>query len=128
MRSGDANQQDISFAVEIGPNRRARLKVRIRDTEFPLHLPAEQAAELGLALLAASAACNVAETPAEGTVIQNCHFPVMKWGTGHSNSNGMPVLAVQVAGGAQLVLQFDSQAAQECGSSLMTAGTKERAA
>ncbi len=124
---GDPNPNTpaITFNVEIGPNSNPLMRVRIRDKDFPLELSASQASQLGRALLAISAVCNNASPPPEGTRIENCHFPVVKWATGHSNSNGLPILLVEVPGGAELILQFDPQTAQVCGASLAGTAAKK---
>jgi hypothetical protein len=92
--------------------------LHILHKDIPLGISAEQGAEVGRALLAAAAACHVAQPPAEGTRIENCHFPILKWGTGYSNATGLPVLMVEIPGGTQLALQFTREAAQECGRQL----------
>lgn len=120
--TGDDDQPPIDFNVEMGPERRPCLKVRVRQNEIPLHLSADQAGQLGHALLAVSALCRSPSPPAEGTVIQNCHFPVTRWGTGYSNSNGLPALVLEIAGGSQLTFQFDPKTARDCGLSLAQSG------
>ena len=76
----------IVFAVEVGPDNRPIMKVRARDTQIPLGLSAAQAGELGRALLAASAVCSSSSPHPEGTRVDNCHFPVVKWATARSNN------------------------------------------
>jgi hypothetical protein len=77
--------------------------------------------ELGRALLAVSAVCSSAAPHPEGTRIDNCHFPVVKWATGRSQSNGRPILVVEVTGGTQLALQFEPKIAEACAASLHAA-------
>ena len=112
------DQDQIRFTVEKGPAKRINLALGILHKDSPLGISAEQGAEVGRALLAAAAACHVAQPPAEGTRIENCHFPILKWGTGYSNATGLPVLMVEIPGGTQLALQFTREAAQECGRQL----------
>jgi hypothetical protein len=100
------------------------LKVRVKDTEFPLGLSAAQAGELGRALLAVSAVCSSTAPPPQGRRIDNCHFPVVKWATGRSQNNGLPILILEVTGGTQLAFQFDSQVAEECSKSLAAAAAR----
>ena len=97
--SNPEQNREIAFAVEIGPKNKPILKVKVRDHEIPLGLTAAQAGELGCALLAVSAVCSSAAAHPKGTRIDNCHFPVMKWATGRSQSNGLPILVVEVTGG-----------------------------
>ena len=125
MAVDQSNPQNVDFRVEMGPNGRVRLNFFLRGQEFPLDLPAHQMARLGVALLAAGAAYEVTDSPPQGTVIHNCHFPVVKWGVGYSKTNGMPILAVEVAGGGELVLLFEPANARECGESLLAAGRNE---
>jgi hypothetical protein len=120
-----SSPQNIDFRVEMGPSGRVRLNIRLRGQEFPLDLPAQQMPKLGVALLAAGAAHNVPMTPPEGTVIHNCHFPVVKWGVGYADKSGMPILAVEIAGGGELVLLFDRASAQECGETLIAAANNQ---
>jgi hypothetical protein len=117
----------IAFAIEVGPQNRPIMKVRVRGQEVPLGLDACQAGELGRALLAASAVCSSAALRPEGTSIENCHFPVLKWATGRSQANGLPILIFEVAGGTQLTFQFDRRLAQECAISLARAATSSDA-
>ncbi|MET0531192.1 MAG: hypothetical protein ABW003_23140 [Microvirga sp.] len=119
--SNPEQNREIAFAVEIGPKNKPILKVKVRDHEIPLGLTAAQAGELGCALLAVSAVCSSAAAHPEGTRIDNCHFPVMKWATGRSQSNGLPILVVEVTGGTQLALQFAPKIAEECAASLRAA-------
>jgi hypothetical protein len=104
--------------VEIGAHAKPRLFIGSGERRVPVDLSVEQAGQLGRALLAASAVCCGASPPPEATPIENCHFPVMNWGTGCSDANGLPVLVVEVPGTAQLIFQFDRNAARECGRSL----------
>jgi hypothetical protein len=111
----------IAFAVEVGPQNRPIMKVRVKEQEIPLGLTAAQAGELGRALLAASAVCSSSAPPPAGTRLTNCHFPVLKGATGRSHANGLPLLIVEVMGGTQLALQFGPRSAEECATSLAAA-------
>jgi hypothetical protein len=59
--------------------------------------------------------------PAEGTPIGMGHISVLQWQVGLSNINQEPVLILTIPGGTQIVFQFPSQAAQECGKALAEA-------
>ena len=118
--------REIEFVVEIGPKNRPILKVKARAQEIPLGLTADQAGELGRALLAVSAVCSSAAPHPEGTRIDNCHFPVVKWATGRSQSNGRPILVVEVTGGTQLALQFEPKIAEQCAASLHAPAVHDR--
>jgi len=98
--------------------------VKVKDKEIPLRLSAEQAGELGRALLAVSAVCSSAAPHPEGTRIDNCHFPVVRWATARSQANGLPILVVETTGGTQLALQFDPRVADECAASLRHAASR----
>jgi hypothetical protein len=119
--SSEAQRPQIDFAVEVGPQHRPILKVRIKDSEIPLGLSVAQAGELGRALLAVSAVCSSPAPQPEGTRIANCHFPVVKWATGRSHANGLPILMVEIVGGIQLAFQFEPRTGEECGNSLRAA-------
>jgi hypothetical protein len=121
--SNPEQNREIAFAVEIGPKNKPTLKVKVRDREIPLGLTAAQAGELGRALLAVSAVCSSAAPHSEGTRIDNCHFPVVKWATGRSQNDGLPILVVEVTGGTQLALQFEPKLAEECAASLRAAAS-----
>lgn len=121
--SNPEQNREIAFAVEIGPKNKPTLKVKVRDREILLGLTAAQAGELGRALLAVSAVCSSAAPHSEGTRIDNCHFPVVKWATGRSQNNGLPILVVEVTGGTQLALQFERKLAEECAASLLAAAS-----
>ena len=124
MASPPDDPPKIEYVVEIAPAESLRLKVRIRDREIPLTMSPEQAGLVGRALLAASVISRAGELPPEGTVIESCHFPVLRWGTGSSTNNGLPVLLVELPGGTQLTLQFDQQTALQCGAGLVRAGAE----
>jgi hypothetical protein len=47
-------------------------------------------------LLAVSAVCSSSAPPPQGTPIDNCHFPVVKWATRRSQNNGLPILILEV--------------------------------
>jgi hypothetical protein len=61
--------------------------------------------------------------PFPGTIISDCHLPVMGWRTGRSNINGEPILEIDVAGGTTLRFQFPASTAKDCGTALAAAGT-----
>lgn len=111
-------QPSIVFAVEVGAENQPSMKVKVGEKEIPLPLSAAQAGELGRALLAASAVCSSPSPHPQGTRVDNCHFPILKFGTGRSTANGLPLLIVEVPGGIQLTLQFDAELARKCGASL----------
>ena len=111
----------ITFAVEVGPENRPVMKVRVKEKEIPLGLSPAQAGELGRALLAASAICSSPAPRPQGTRIDNCHFPVVKWATGRSQANGLLILVLETVGGTQLAFQFDRSNAEACATSLRTA-------
>ena len=115
------HRPQIDFSVEMAPSRKALLRLHIKDRQFPLEISGDQAGRLGIALLTASAACKAPSLPAEGTPIENCHFPVLKCATAISNANGRPLLVLTLAGENQLVLQFDAKHAGLCGDSLKAA-------
>jgi hypothetical protein len=112
------NQPKIRFTVEMGTARRPRLKIGGQGEEIPLELTANEAAELGRALLCASFAATVKQPPPAGTPLKGCEFPVRQWGVGLAETSGLPMLAVRIAGNADLVLIFHPKDAKTCGMSL----------
>ncbi len=118
------SEPKINFSVEMGPARQPMLKVSIDEKEFPLGLTQTQAVQLGRALFAASFAVTIAQPPPEGTRITGCELPVVNWGVALSNASGLPILGLRVAGGADLIFQFDAKAAHACGTSLAAQSEK----
>ncbi|ACA17734.1 hypothetical protein M446_3332 [Methylobacterium sp. 4-46] len=114
----DADTPQVSFTVEVGPHVSPLMKVHAGGRVIPIALTAAQAGELGRALLAVSAVCSSTAPHPEGTRVDNCHFPVEAWAAGQSQSNGLPILLIQVTGGTQLALQFSPTAAEQCAASL----------
>jgi hypothetical protein len=113
----------IEFVVEAGQEHCPRLKVTIAGKTFPLDLTAPQAAQLGTALLAASAAAILKPSQiAEGMQIESALLPVHSWKIARSKSTGRPVIELETVGGASLHFQFNPQAAEEFGASLASAG------
>ena len=113
----------IQFVVEVGAQNQPMMKVKVKDKVVPMSLSSAQAGELGRALLAVSAVSSSSMMHPEGTRIQNCHFPVVKWATGQSHTNGLPILVLETVGGTQLAFQFEKHTAEECGEAL-TAATR----
>ncbi len=122
--SAELPKPEIAFAVEVGPHNMPTMKVRLRNKDVPIGLSAAQAGELGRALLAVSAVCSSDAPHPEGTRIDNCHFPVLKWATARSQSNGLPILIVELTGGTQLALQFEPKIAKECAVALGSAAER----
>ena len=122
----DRAQEGAQIAFAVGPDNPSNYEGQGSRTEIPLGLSAAQAGELGRALLAASAVCSSSSAQPEGTRVENCHFPVVKWATARSNNNGLPILIVEVRGGTQLALQFDPKLAAACAESLARAAAITR--
>ena len=118
--SAKAEPPQLQLSAEMGSEGMPRLFVGSGDKRVPIGLSPEQAGRLGRALLAISAVCNSVSPPSEGTPVENCHFPVLKWGTGVSDRKGLPILLVEIPGGTQLIFEFDPNVARNCGQSLAT--------
>ncbi len=104
----------------MGPND-PRIRIQIGERSIPVDIEPEQAAELGLALLAASAVCSPGHPrPQEGEVIQSAHMPVVGWQTGTLSVARLPVLLATLLGGARLILRFTPEQAAGCGEALQS--------
>jgi hypothetical protein len=109
----------IAFSVSVGPNDMPRLNLRIADREFPFDLTPKQAGDLGQALLAAAVGyTSGGARPPVGTLVERCRLPVMKWATGLSMTNGLPLLRIHIPGDIELVFKLTPQSAADCGTSL----------
>ncbi|MGU3537708.1 hypothetical protein [Methylobacterium sp. A54F] len=117
-----------SFGVEMGAHA-PRIRITIGARAIPVEIEPAQAAELGVALLAASALCAPGNPrPPEGSAIRDAHLPVVQWQTGILNATGLPVLLPTLLGGAQLVLTFPPEQAAACAQALQAAATTPRPA
>jgi hypothetical protein len=107
-----------TFGVEMGPGE-PRIRIQIGERSIPVDIRPDQAAELGLALLAASAVCSPGHPrPAEGEPIHSAHMPVLGWQTGTLSAARLPVLVTALLGGARLILRFTPEQAASCGEAL----------
>lgn len=112
----------IEFSVEFEDGS-LFLKVSVGQKTVPVPVTPEQAAVLGPALLAASVLANGpgGEKPPEGAV-EGRTLPVSAWQTGLIKDVGAAVLIADLAGGAQLTLQFTPALAVGCGEALLKTG------
>ncbi|AWN40059.1 hypothetical protein [Methylobacterium durans] len=116
----------VSFKVEMGPNN-PRIRVQIGGRSIPVDIAPEQAAHLGLSLLAASAICSPGHPrPKQGEAIEPAHLPVIGWQTGSLSASRLPVMVAHLLGGAQLVLRFSVDQAIACASALHSVGESLR--
>ncbi len=107
--------------VTAGPDE-VELVVAFGPRDYAVRLAPAEAAELGVALLAtASVAADAAQTVPAGTRVENCFFPVLGWTAGEVGP-GMPALALRLAEGTEIAVQFDRAAARACGRDLARSG------
>jgi hypothetical protein len=118
-----SDRPQLRLTLEAGEDNRPILKVggSDSDSEVPLVLTAQQAGEVGRALLAASAVCSSGVKQSPGIPIRDCRLPVLKWGAGHSKDEGLPVLVLEILGGTQITFQFDRELAADCAHALLAA-------
>lgn len=118
----DSSQTQIAYKIVYKDEKSVEFLVEAAGRDAPLvdiTFTPDQAAALGRAMLAASVVCKAGPPkPAQGSLIHDCHFPVERWDVGFSNLNKQPILALTVAGGAQLVFQFTHDGAQAVGAAL----------
>ena len=107
--------------VTAGPDE-VELVVAFGPRDYAVRLSPSEAAELGVALLAtASVAADVAQDVPAGTRVENCFFPVLGWTAGEVGP-GVPALALRLAEGTEIAVQFDRAAARACGRDLARSG------
>ena len=116
--SVDAPHRNTTFAVVMGASN-PQIRIQIGERSIPIAIPPEQAAELGIALLAASALCSPGHPrPPQGEVIQSAYMPVIEWQAGNLETARLPVLVATLLGGARIVLRFAVDQAAACGEDL----------
>ncbi|MDR7040158.1 MULTISPECIES: hypothetical protein [Methylobacterium] len=116
----------VTFSVEMGPSN-PRLRIQIGDRSIPVEIRPDQANQLALSLLAASAVCSPGHPrPQEGERIEPVHLPVIGWQTGSLSASRLPVMVAHLLGGAQLVLRFSVDQAIACASALHSVGESLR--
>lgn len=107
--------------VTAGPDE-VELVVAFGPRDYAVRLSPAEAAELGVALLAtASVAADAAQDVPAGTRVENCFFPVLGWMAGEVGP-GVPALALRLAEGTEIAVQFDRAAARACGRDLARSG------
>ncbi len=105
-----AGPDEVELVVAFGPR------------DYAVRLSPAEAAELGVALLAtASVAADAAQDVPAGTRVENCFFPVLGWTAGEVGP-GVPALALRLAEGTEIAVQFDRAAARACGRDLARSG------
>ncbi|GEP03377.1 hypothetical protein MOX02_14150 [Methylobacterium oxalidis] len=116
----------MSFGVEMGPSN-PRIRIQIGERSIPVDIEPEQAAKLGLSLLAASAICSPGHPrPNQGEAIEPVHLPVVGWQTGSLSASRLPVMVAHLLGGAQIVLRFSVDQAIACANALQSVGESLR--
>ena len=96
-----------------------QIHIQIGERSIPVDIRPEQAAELGIALLAASALCSPDHPrPPQGEAIQSAYMPVIEWQGGNLETARLPVLVATLLGGARIVLRFTIEQAVACGTNL----------
>lgn len=130
MSSEGLQNVQIGFAVRYLNDQQVNFVVAAEGREAPLvdlKIGPSEAAVLGRALLAASAVCrSLPPKPPAGSVINDCHFPVLRWETGVSNVNQSPIMRVTLPGGVQLTFEVAKEAAKEFGAALTAEGKRNK--
>ncbi|AWN50266.1 hypothetical protein DK419_26265 [Methylobacterium terrae] len=107
--------------VTAGPDA-LELVVAFGSRDYAVRLAPAEAADLGMALLAtASVAGDAAQAVPAGTRVENCFFPVLGWTAGEV-APGVPALALRLAEGTEIAVQFDRAGARACGRDLARSG------
>ncbi|MER2269396.1 hypothetical protein [Methylobacterium oxalidis] len=124
--SESGTARGVSFGVEMGPSN-PRIRIQIGERSIPVDIEPEQAAKLGLSLLAASAICSPGHPrPNQGEAIEPVHLPVVGWQTGSLSASRLPVMVAHLLGGAQIVLRFSVDQAIACANALQSVGESLR--
>ena len=114
----DVPPPKTTFAVVMGASD-PQICVQIGERSILIDIRSEQAAELGIALLAVSALCSPDHPrPPQGEVIHSAYMPVIEWQTGNLEAARLPVLVATLLGGARIVLRFAVDQAAACGADL----------
>ncbi|WP_336489925.1 hypothetical protein [Methylobacterium nigriterrae] len=108
-----------SLTVVAGPNGLPSLRLDTGGQVVLMDVAPALAAQLGTALLSASALYSqAAPPPAQGDVIVQSELPVTAWKSGTFDASGMPALVLGLLGGAELVLRLTPVDAAACGAAL----------
>lgn len=116
--SETATPPQATFAVVMGAGD-PQIRVQIGERSIPIDIQPAQAAEFGMALLAASALCSPNHPrPPQGETIQSTYMPVIDWQAGNLEAARLPVLVATVLGSARIFLRFSIEQAAACGEGL----------
>lgn len=130
MTNAPQQGSNVGFAVRYLNDRQVNFVIVAEGASqplFDLKLGPAEAAVLGRSLLAASAVCrSLPPKPASGSVVTDCHFPVLRWETGVSSANHSPVLRVTVPGGVPLTFEVTKDVAKAFGAALAAEGKRNK--
>ena len=116
--SEDAPSPKATFAVVMGAGD-PQIRIEIGDRSIPIAIQPDQAAELGIALLAASALCSPDHPrPQQGEAITSVYMPVIACQAGKLENARLPVLVATLLGGARIFLRFAIDQAVAAGADL----------